>query len=370
MILKSIDLINYRLHKRTSLEFSDQLNYIIGGNGQGKTSLLEAIYYLSTSKNLSQSSDSEVITFNEKLFEVKGKFKDLTENIVSLLYKYGDNRKTILIDEKNINRGSELIGRFPVVSLTPTDHTITLGAPADRRKFIDSVISQASATYLKILIDYKKTLRQRSSLLYQIRETNQSNLLDQLDVWTETLINQGVEIIEHRIKFISDFTGYINGSYKKIMDNLEHPSIEYKFLNRVDSVDIKKQFKQEIEEARDLELIRGKNLIGPHRDEFIFKINDLELRKFGSQGQHKTFQIALRFGEFFYLKETMGKTPIFLMDDVFGELDAFRAERVSSYMKEIGQAFITLTDFSNFSYLSKSKEDLIINVNQGQIAYA
>lgn len=370
MILNFLELTNFRLHRHTIINFSNQLNYIVGGNGQGKTSLLEAIYYLCTSKNLNQSKDQEVVSFDNEYFNIKGKFSDISDNDVEVVYSTEENKKMLNINKKSIKGATGLIGRFPVVTLTPADHSITMGAPADRRKFVDSVISQASNTYLKILIDYNKTLRQRSALLYQIRESNDPQLLDQLETWTDTLIELGIELIEHRKKFIDSYAEYIKNSYNKIMETIEIPSIEYQFLNKNKSSDTREKYRDELEKVKKLEIIRAKNLVGPHRDEYLFKINDLELRKYGSQGQHKTFQIALRFGEFYYLKDIMGKTPIFLMDDVFGELDANRANKISDYMKQIGQAFITLTDFANFEYLSKSGNDKIINIKNGQAAYA
>jgi len=370
MILNNLELTNFRLHRHTKIKFSDQLNYIVGGNGQGKTSLLEAIYYLCTSKNLSQSKDQEVVSFGESFFNIRGNFSDLINNNVEVIYSVKENKKILNLDEKVIKRASNLIGKFPVVTLTPSDHSITMGAPADRRKFVDSVISQASNTYLKILIDYNKTLRQRSALLYQMKENYQPQLIDQLETWTESLVKLGSEIIEHRIKFVETFGEYIAESYKTIMNSVEVPGIEYKYLNETKEEDVYMSFKAELEKVKDQEIIRAKNLVGPHRDEFVFKVNNLDLRKYGSQGQHKTFQISLRFGEFFYLKDTLGKTPIFLMDDVFGELDAYRANKISEYMKKIGQAFITLTDFSNFEHLTKSEEDFVLNIKNGQVAYA
>ncbi len=370
MILINLKLTNFRLHRHTKIKFSNQLNYIVGGNGQGKTSLLEAIYYLCTSKNLNQAKDHEVVSFGESFFNIKGRFSDLINNDVEVIFSSSENKKVLNLDEKIIKRASNFIGKFPVVTLTPSDHTITMGAPADRRKFVDSVISQASNTYLKILIDYNKTLRQRSALLYQIRENKQTQMIEQLETWTESLLKLGSEIIKHRMKFIKTFSEYILESYRTIMNSVETPSIEYKFLSENNNEDVYQKFKSELDKLREQEIIRAKNLVGPHRDDFVFKINDLDLRKFGSQGQHKTFQISLRFGEFFYLKDTLGKTPIFLMDDVFGELDAYRANKISEYMKKIGQAFITLTDFSNFEHLTKSDEDIIIKVNNGQVTYA
>lgn len=370
MVLNKIELRNYRLHSDTKINFSKYLNYIVGGNGQGKTSLIESIYYLCTSKNLTQSKDIEVVSFEETFFNVIGNFSDLTNNNVRVYFNNVENKKSIFLDGKSIGRASNLIGKFPVVTLIPANHSITQGAPTDRRKFFDSVISQSSSTYLQILLDYNKTLRQRSSLLNQIKESNSKKLFDELSVWTETLITQGTEIIKHRIKFLNLFKDFIEDSYKKVMNDSEIPSIDYYYLNQFGNSNIRELFESELNKVKQLELIRCKNLVGPHRDEFIFKINGNELKKFGSQGQHKTFLIALRFGEFFYLKSVLGKTPIFLMDDIFGELDAHRASKISKYMKEIGQAFITLTDLSNFSYLSNNNEDLVINIKDGKVVNA
>ncbi len=370
MFLSSIQLKNFRIHKDTLLSLSEKINYIVGGNGQGKTSILEAIYLLCTTKSLNANSDSELIRFNENEFELTCKFKDLTEDKVRIYYSLNESRKYYFINNKQVGRSSEVIGKFPVVILTPADHAITQGYPGDRRKFVDSVISQASETYLKILMDYNKTLRQRSSLLTQLKENRRKDIIEEFNAWTQKLIVTGSEIIKHRINFIQDFNRYIRESYSVIMDDNEIPEITYSYLDNYVGGEIEKKFESLLSEKRDEEFRRAVNLAGPHRDDFIFEVNGLNLRTFGSQGQHKTFQVVLRFAEFFYLKETAGKTPIFLLDDIFGELDANRAFKISEYLKKVGQAFITLTDFADFSFLKKDVEDLVIKLNRGEVAYA
>ena len=370
MILNNIELTNFRLHINTVLDFSDKLNYIIGGNGQGKTTILEAIYYLCTTKNLNQSPDSEALTFNESFLELTGKFKDLTEDKSRLVYSVGSNKKTFFVNDKQVYRASSIIGKFPVVTLNQSDHAITFGSPADRRKFVDSVISQSNETYLKILLEYNRTLRQRSSLLSLLKESREQSLFEELDAWTETLVTSGTEIVKHRINFVKEFSEYVRESYVKIMEGNENPEIDYNFLGESDINKVEETFRKEIDNRRNDELNRATNLVGPHRDDFVFKINDFELRKFGSQGQHKTFQIALRFGEFFYLKDILGKTPIFLMDDIFGELDTYRSKKISEYLREIGQAFITMTDFNNIESLEVLENDKIIKVEKGTVVYA
>lgn len=369
MILKQIEIVNYRLHKNTLLNFSNNLNYIVGGNGQGKTTILEAIYYLCTTKNLNQFSDYEAVNFDENYFELFGLFSDLTENKVKIDFKLETNRKEIFLDNKQIYKAASLIGQFPVVTLIQSDHSITQGSPSFRRKFIDSVISQASETYLKVLLDYNKTLRQRSSLLSKFKETNNKNLLIELDAWTDTLISTGIEIVKHRIEFVKEFNSYLREAYFKLVEKKEQPQINYSFLECSDKTEIETAFKEALEDLKEAELRRAVNLVGPHRDDFVFKVNELELKNFGSQGQHKTFQIALRFGQFYFLKDKLGKTPIFLMDDVFGELDAYRVNKTSNYLREVGQAFITLTDFSNLDNLVMSGNDKMFKVEKGNVSY-
>ena len=369
MILTSLGLRNFRTHKYRDLKFSDNLNYIVGGNGQGKTSILESIYYLCTTKSFDAKTDVEVISFGNEEFEINGNFYDSTEDIVRINYNLNDSKKHYFLNNKYQSKYSDIIGKFPVILLTPSDHKITQGVPGERRKFIDSVISQASNTYLKTLIDYNRTLKHRSSLLYRLKEYKTEEMLVELDAWTTKLVKTGSEIIIWRKKFIEEYISFVKESYYKIMEQ-EEPSINYHYLSGYKEEDVEKIFSQLIVEKQEEELRRVANLVGPHRDDFIFEINDLNLKTFGSQGQHKTFQTALRFAEFFYLEDVTSKTPIFLLDDVFGELDAARAQRISEYLKEVGQAFVTLTDFGNFSYLKNEEDDKLIKLNSGDVVNA
>lgn len=370
MTLSSVSLRDFRSHINTPINFNKGLNYLIGSNGVGKTSVLESIYYLCTTKSNISRSDTDAVRFNNSCFEIKGRFKDITDDTVRLIFSGTDNKKQYYLNDKLVNRTADIIGRFPVVILTPADHAITQGAPSDRRKLIDSIISQASSKYLNNLIDYNKTLKQRSSLLNKLRENKYRNDYKELDSWTERLIKTGNELIKFRKKFINEYIKYLKESYVSIMNEQETPEIVYSYLENYSGENIDDHFLFLIEAKKEEELRRGINLVGPHKDDFIFKINDINLKTFGSQGQNKTFQAALRFAEFFYLKDVTHKTPIFLLDDVFGELDAFRATRISEYLRSVGQAFITLTDFTNFSFLSKAENDLIIKLQKGEITYA
>lgn len=370
MVLKQIELQNFRLHKNTSLNFSEKLNLIVGGNGEGKTTILEAIYYLCTTKNLNLVNENDVVMFGEQYFDAKGNFSDLTQNLTRVFFDSAKNKKSFFLDDKQIFNSSSIIGKFPIVSLIQSDHAITQGAPSDRRRFVDSVISQTNHTYLEILLEFNKTLRQRSSLLSQIKESRNINLFSQLEAWTEALITTGTEIIKHRIHFVKEFNSHVHEAYNHIVENTEEPLIVYNSLPEIDEEKESEIFREELNVMREDELRRGTNLVGPHRDDFIFSINGLELKRFGSQGQHKTFQIALRFGQFFFMKEKLNKTPIFLMDDVFGELDTYRAGKISEYLSQIGQAFITMTDLTKTESLNIGTENILIKVNNGKASYA
>lgn len=370
MFLSSISLKNIRKHIDTNIEFVEGLNYIVGGNGVGKTTILEAIYYLCTTKSCITSTDTEVVKIGEEGFSISGNFRGLTNDKAQVNYSAVENKKMFLLGEKQINKFSDVIGKFPVVMLSPSDHSITQGYPAERRKFVDSVISQASRTYLNLILEYNRILKQRTYLLNRLRELNKSE--DQeLNAWNDKLTQVGSEIINHRIMFVKEFADYVINSYQKILGKKEAPNIIYYFLEGMSSEKIQTSFTQLLEARKEDELRRATNLVGPHKDDFVFEIDGLNLRNYGSQGQHKTFQTILRFAELFYLKDKIGTTPLFLLDDVFGELDSERAAAISNYLGSAGQAFITLTDFGNFSFLRVSKKDKVIKLNQeNKVVYA
>ena len=370
MFLSSISLRNIRKHTDTKIEFANKLNYIVGGNGVGKTTILESIYYLCTTKSCITASDSDVVKIGENGFGIQGDFIGLTNDNVQVIYSYIENKKVYMLSNKQVARFSDIIGKFPVVLLSPADHSITQGYPAERRRFVDSVISQASRTYLNLLIEYNRTLKQRTYLLNRIRE-NYSNNISELDSWNKKLVGTGVEIIKHRKEFIAEFESYISNSYQKILSNREEPKVHYYFLDGKCLDNLENCFEQLLAQKEEDEIRRGTNLVGPHRDDFVFDINGMNLKIYGSQGQHKTFQTVLRFAEYFYLKDKTGISPLFLLDDVFGELDAERAAAISGYLSSVGQAIITLTDFGNISFLKMGKEDRVIKIAaEGNITYA
>lgn len=367
MRLESMLLRNVRLHGESSITFTGGSNYIVGGNGQGKTTILEAIYFLCTTRNYKSATDAELVMFGEEMMEITGVFQDAVKNKVKIFYTPEQRKKQYFLDKKQIHRAADVIGKFPVILLTPDDHNLTQGYANDRRKFVDSTIAQASDVYLNLLLDYNKTLRQRANLLQQIKETGNPMLKDQLDAWDAKLAGSGLKLIDYRREFVKEFSSFVADAYNEIMETKEIPQLIYDTIGR-DGLDVS-LFLELLRNERHNEIRRKTNLVGPHKDDFIFEINGKNLKKFGSQGQHKTFQVALRFAQFFYIKNKLGRTPIFLLDDVFGELDTERAVKISEFLREVGQAFVTLTDFSNFSFLKKAENDTLIYVNNGTVGY-
>lgn len=366
MTLSSILLKNFRKHINLSLSFSEKTNYIVGVNGIGKTSVLEAIYFICTTKGYKSKSDGELLNFDSENMEVEAAFKNHVSHVSRILYSKDSTRKNYLLDGKQVSKFHEIIGRFPVIILTPEDHNITQGLPSYRRKFIDAAISQTNKLYLETLLDYNKTLRHRASLLYRIRENRNKTLLDQLDVWNEKLLETGLQIIEYRKRFIDEIHDYVRFSYHEIVDTTEIPEIKYSFLEDYEDTEPAARFKQLLLSKKEEEIRRCMNLVGPHRDDFILIVNGHSLRNFGSQGQHKTFQIALKFAQYFYIKEKTGENPIFLLDDVFGELDLNRAVKISDLLQQAGQVFITVTDFANSDFLKVRQGDSVIKLEIGE----
>lgn len=367
MFLDFLSLVNFRLHKATNIKFSEGLNYIVGGNGQGKTTILESIYYISTTKSFFSNSDAEIVNFEEDFFEIRGKILDLTDNMVSVRYNKLENKKQYALNGKLVTSPQDIIGKFPVVLLSPADSKITEESPQERRKFIDSIISQLSKTYLIDLLEYKKILKQRSSLLFQLKEKASADLYIELEAWTERLVITGVKLIKSRKSFIGEFNQYVKDVYKQIMNGVEEPEIIYETISHNNDEDLEEKFRLELKNQRENEFRRAVNLVGPHRDDLKFFINNRELRVYGSQGQHKTFQVALRFAEYFFLKKKLNKNPFFLLDDIFGDLDRYRSSKISEHLSELGQTFITLTDFSNVKELQKTDRDQILFIENGEL---
>jgi DNA replication and repair protein RecF len=351
MRLTTLRLQNFRNHAESVFEFGNNANLFLGENGQGKTNILEAISYLCLTKSFYASSDAVVLRLGTEFFEQEGMFvsESGNENKVRVAYDKQQTQKAYFINKKSVEPFSTVIGKFPVVICSPEHNPITSGGPEERRRFADFVISQASTVYLKSLMEYRRVIKQRNKILLDARLGNM-NPAALLESWDEQLLQHGATITHRRKLFVDGFKNILHTSYHELIGNEEEPLIEYSPFAESFSLedDCRQLLKKLLMQNRKEELRVGSTLTGPHRDEFVFTINGLDLRKYGSQGQHKTFLVGLKLGEFFYLKNLCHETPLLLLDDIFSELDERRSKRLLDFVGTISQTFITSTSVKWF----------------------
>jgi len=344
MRINRLKLLNFRNHEETEIEFAPHLNLITGPNGSGKTNLIDAIHYLCMTRSFVSSSDQYIAHHDHKYFMINGHFegKIRSEFKISCSYSRGEGKK-IFVNDSPVDRFSDLIGMVPVVVLSPEDLKLTSEGPVERRSFLDSMISQISPAYLRDLIDYRKIRRQRNRLLQEFKGPL-SMLQTHLEPWNIQLIHKGSSIIHKRAEVLDKFIDYLDIQYRTITGLNLKPSLRYQSIseNLSTEEEIREEFARLIESNFEKEAEREQTLIGPHRDEIVFYLGDMELRNYGSQGQHRLFSMALKMGQLFYYLDELEDLPILLLDDVFGNLDQHKIDIITETLtKHSGQTFIT-----------------------------
>lgn len=365
MYIKKIVLKNYRNIEEVLLEFNENLNIMTGLNGQGKTNLLEAIYLLGTGSSHRTSIDRELINWEKEkaLVQLLLSRRDYT---LKLSLKIAGSNKIIEINNNPVERVSELIGNLNVVLFSPEDLNLVKGGPVFRRKFLDIEISQVSSYYLYLLNKYRHVLKQRNNLLKDLREGKGDRVL--LEIWDEKLIELGSKIIDKRREVVEKLKILARLSHRQITDGSENLTIEYETLLEEYGKNKKTEviFKQNLVNNREEEIKRGYTLVGPHRDDLALKVNEVDLRKYGSQGQQRTAALALKMAELEFMKSETGEYPILLLDDVFSELDQQRRVTLLGLIADRIQTFITTTDLNDIGQLNQQKYKLF-TVNKGKI---
>ena len=346
MWLQSIRLRNFRNHLNSEFSFGEGVNVLLGNNGQGKTSVLEAISYLCLTKSFYASRDSVAVNHHQDAFEVEGLFRSASgvESPVRVAFEKTRGEKAFFLNRRNVEPLSSMLGKFPVVICSPEHAPITIGSPADRRSFVNLVMSQDSPLYYGSLVEYQKVLKHRNKILLD-GKLGGKDVESVIEPWNDQLTAFGSEIVLRRRKFTEEFQVYLRSAYQQIAEG-EEPNIGYQSFTagtEENVNEVRERFIQQLREKRFEERRTGASLVGPHRDEFVFTVNDHDARKFASQGQHKTFLVALKLAEFFYLKERRQETPIMLLDDIFSELDEHRATRLIDFISSLGQTFLTST---------------------------
>ncbi|MTI86573.1 MAG: DNA replication/repair protein RecF [Balneolaceae bacterium] len=354
MLIDHLEILHFRNHHKTVIDWAPHLNVITGPNGAGKTSLIDAIHYLCMSRSFVSTSDMYVVHKGESYFMIKGHFQGQIRSQfdVSCSYSRGEGKK-IFVNDSPLERLSDLIGMVPVVTLTPDDKKLTLEGPAERRSFIDGFISQISPAYLRNLIEYKKIRKQRNTLLQEYR--GPLNVLESyLEPWNVQLVEAGSKIIAKRYEVLENFKEYLKKDYAMISGMDLSTNLEYQtFCTPSTNVDdIKSQYEKELDRVLDKEIEREITTVGPHRDEILFLLDDFELRKYGSQGQHRLFALSLKLAQLHYYSDELDDLPILMLDDVFGDLDLHKTEILLQALEHHkGQVFITSANpipFGNF----------------------
>jgi DNA replication and repair protein RecF len=344
MTIQTLELVNFRNYNELKIKFFPGCNILFGENAQGKTNLLESIFYLCFSRSFRTLKDQDVIYFEKLFTRIHGQFlldRNIEQNVQLCLNK--GETKSILLEQKKVNRYSELIGKFPVVFLGPDNYKITSDGPIERRRLIDMFLSQVSSAYLKNLQKYNRILKQRNKILFELN--NKINFdAALLEPWNHTLVECGSFLIKSRHFFITEFNPLLAKIYTKLNLSKETLSFSYKpSFSFTNENDIQASFLNKLHRDKTVERVRGLTISGPHRDDFVFKIENKDLRLFGSRGQHKSVLTALKFAEFFYLKKKKEETPILLLDDLFSDLDYHREKQILEIIQNLGQTFITTT---------------------------
>jgi DNA replication and repair protein RecF len=367
MYLEKIQIKNFRNLSETTLNLNKNLNFFIGQNGQGKTNLLELIYLLGTGQSHRTNIDKEMVNWKKDnaLVQVMLVRRDQTLKL-SLLIE--GSKKKIKINNNPLEKFSELIGNLNVVLFSPEDLRLIKGGPGKRRKFLNIEVSQVSSYYHHLINKYKHVLKQRNNLLKEIRRKKTDNKLNMLEVWDEQLIELGSKIIKKRLEVIDKLKILARLSQRKITAGSEDLSLSYD--SGLDGNIIKNEisiiFKENLVNNRKREIKRGYTLFGPHRADILLEINDVDVRKYGSQGQQRTVALALKLAELEFMKSETGEYPILLLDDVFSELDKSRRNTLLKTITEKIQTFITSTDLKNIKKSNKENEQ-IFTVNTGKI---
>ncbi len=340
MFLERLQLNNFKNYIENDIQFSSKINCFVGNNGVGKTNILDAIYYLSYCKSYFSSTDWQNIRHEQDYFSIHGTYlinEQENKDLVSCILKK-NQRKVFKINKKEYPRLSEHIGLIPLVMVSPYDIDLINEGSEYRRKYIDSVIIQFDKNYLNDIINYNKILTQRNALLKQFYETNRFDK-NSLELWDEQMVLLGEKIFEKRKSFINDFINVIRQYFQKISGLNEVISIVYEsHLNDNNFYDL---LKKVLDNDRNSQY----STVGIHKDDFQFLLNNYPLKKFGSQGQQKTFLVALKLSQFEYTSNIKKINPILLLDDIFDKLDD---NRVSFLIKlvgdnKFGQVFITDT---------------------------
>lgn len=339
MILKSVALSHFRNYDDLYIEFDRGTNILYGDNAQGKTNVLESIYVSGTTKSHKGSKDREVIQFGQDEAHIRTVVEKSGLDYQIDMHLKKNKSKGIAINRMPIKKASELFGILNIVFFSPEDLNIIKNGPSERRRFLDVELCQLDKIYLYNLTKYNKVLNQRNRLLKDIHF--RPELMDTLAVWDMQLIEYGKKIINTRKKFVEELNGIVYEIHKNISGNKEELVLKYEPDVFEENMEV------ELERCKEKDLKFGQTSVGPHRDDLCFMIQDIDVRKFGSQGQQRSCALSLKLSEIELVKNSIKETPILILDDVLSELDSNRQNFLLNSIHDI-QTVITCTGLDEF----------------------
>ena len=341
MHLQGLDLRHFRNYTDLSLACDLHTNVFIGTNGQGKTNLLEAIYYLCVARSCRESQDRDLVRMGSDHFLIRGTGRSAEGREVEVQIRYARQAgKKVFVNESPRRNLSDLYGILAAVVISPDDRRLVQGSPSSRRRFLDIAISQSNAAYLSALQEYRRVVRQRNEALRALQE-NPGRMGD-LDVWNAPLVALGSRIMRKRVEVIADLKDEASGIHASVSEDMERLEIDYAPSFEFETLaDIEAAFEEALDRAASRERARGMTEVGPHRDDLSIRMNGVSLQTFGSQGQHKTAATALKLAEARFLWRQLEAPPLLLLDDIFAEIDAARTDRLMEMVPTYGQTFIT-----------------------------
>ena len=355
MFIENLKVVNFRNYTKAEVNFGNRKNFIFGLNAQGKTNLLEAIYIICLGRSFRLAGNKELIKTGTSFFTIEGRLNfenGINKDVV--LYYVKDGKKEISIDRKKLKSNAEIIGNFPIVVMSPEDYKITYGSPRERRRFLDIILSQVNVIYLNNLQEYARILKQRNKILQSINKGIRVNE-SAIEPWTQNLINVGTKILQERHKFINEFSIVLSPIYRNYTNTEDELEVSIEStVPKSNNEPHAESFYYALKKLRNIERLLGVTLVGPHRDDVSFKINGLDIKKYGSRGEHKSVLISLRIAEYNFILQKKEERPIFLLDDFFSELDDLREKKVFNSLQGLGQIFLTSPKETDFNLNQRS----------------
>lgn len=370
MRLLSLRLRSFRAHAETQLDLPSGLTLLVGPNGAGKTNVLEAISYLCLGKSFVAAQDAPVLRRGDAHFEVEGTFQSDrgTERRVRVAFVPGEGKRAF-VNGAPLERFADLVGRAPLVVLSPADTELTAGGPVERRRLLDATLSQAYPAYLQDLMAYRRALKQRNALLTHVRRGGALSP-GTMDAWDEEVATLGARLVTRRSAFLDRFADFVAQAHRLLAEPGEPPTLRYApsvAASDDTAGDLRGALARTARRSRET----GRTLAGPHLDDVAFLLGGHDLRPFASQGQHRTYALVIRIAQARFLHEHLDESPVLLFDDVFGPLDPARCDLLVQMLTErpLGQSLVSSARAEPFRLLAAAGGDhAVFHVEHGTVA--